>query len=510
MRLRLFPHSLTGQLILLLLAALAVAQGVAFQVVHDERKIAQRTVFKSQVLERIAAAGRLIVDSPTELRPQILRALQTEDLRFWIAATPLLPALKVEDSESLRIQRRLAALLPEGGSELRLRIQTETPPQEAFQPPMLPRGTMMPPLPAPRGFAEPDEDDRTFRGRASWRRCIDPSTGVLDMTCMHRWRERRVDGQRNPFIIAAAASLHLPDGLWLNAETSLDMPPLGWAWPSLLAFGLSAGLITLVVMGSVRRITRPMVRLANAAESLGRGEAVADLPVTGPETLRATTLAFNLMNRRLQRYVSDRMKFLAAVSHDLRTPLTSLRLRSEFIDDEETRTRMLATLDEMGQMVDAVLAFMREDTKSEPTERVDIASLVESVCDDFSDLGLPVEAAPPGALPDLNCRPLSIKRALRNLIDNAVKYGAHARVSVEAAGKTVFIHIDDDGPGLTDADIDRVFDPFVRLESSRNRETGGVGLGLSIARSIAQSHGGGIEAKNRPEGGLRMSLHLPI
>lgn len=517
MRLRLFPRGLTGQLILLLLAALAVAQGVAFQVVHDERKIAQRTVFKSQVLERIAAAGRLIVDSPTELRPQILRALQTEDLRFWIAATPLLPAVTAEDSESLRIQRRLAALLPEGGSELRLRIQTEIPPQEALPPPMLPRGTMMPALPAPRGFVEPpdgdadrDDRDRSFRGRASWRRCIDPATGFLDMTCMHTWRERRVGGQRNPFVIAAAASLHLPDGLWLNAETSLDMPPLEWAWPSLLAFGLSAGLIALVVMGSVHRITRPMVRLANAAESLGRGEAVADLPVTGPETLRATTRAFNLMNRRLQRYVSDRMKFLAAVSHDLRTPLTSLRLRSEFIDDEETRTRMLATLDEMGQMVDAVLAFMREDTKSEPTERVDIASLVESVCDDFSDLGLPVEVTPPGALPDLNCRPLSIKRALRNLIDNAVKYGTRAHISVEAVGKTVFIHVDDNGPGLADADIDRVFDPFVRLESSRNRETGGVGLGLSIARSIAQSHGGGIEAKNRPEGGLRMSLHLPV
>jgi len=507
---RLFPRSLTGQLILLLLAALAVAQGVAFQVVHDERKIAQRTVFKSQVLERIAAAGRLIVDSPTALRPQILRALQTEDLRFWIAATPLLAEIGT-DSESVRIQRRLAALLPEGGTELRLRIQTETPPDDTFNPPMLPDGAMMP-MPTPHGFAEPDGDDdhRGFRGRSSWRRCIEPATGFLDMDCMHRWRSRRTGEARNPFVIAAAASLRLPDGLWLNAETSLDMPPLEWAWPSLLAFGLSAALIALVVMGSVRRITRPMVRLAQAAERLGRGEAVPDLPMTGPETLRATTRAFNLMNRRLQRYVSDRMKFLAAVSHDLRTPLTSLRLRAEFIDDEETRSRMLVTLDEMGQMVDAVLSFVREDTQNEPTERVDIVSLVESVCDDFSDLGLPVEMAPPGTLPDLNCRPLSIKRALRNLIDNAVKYGAHAHVSVETSGKTVFLHVDDDGPGLAEADIDRIFDPFVRLESSRNRATGGVGLGLSIARSIAQSHGGGIAAKNRPEGGLRMSLHLPV
>jgi signal transduction histidine kinase len=500
MRSRFYPRGLTGQLTLLLLAALAVAQAVAFQVIHDERKVAQRTVFKSQVLERIAAASRLISDSPMELRPQMLRALQTEDLRFWIAAAPHLEATSA-DPESQRIQRRLASLLADPDSDLRLSIQTE---RERIPFPV----TM--PLPDHHPTPPPPDDSR---GRSSWRRCIDPSTGFVDMDCMHAWRANRPPQLRNnPFIIAAAASLRLPDGLWLNAETSLDMPPLVWAWPTLLTFGLSALLIALVAVVTVRRITRPLNLLASAAESLGRGESVPDLPVTGPDSFRATTRAFNLMNRRLQRYVGDRMHFLAAVSHDLRTPLTSLRLRAEFIDDEETRTRMLATLDEMTQMIDAVLSFVRENTRDEPTARVDIASLVESVCDDFSDLGLPVSLTPTDdRLPDaIPCRPLSVKRALRNLIDNAVKYGKSAAVSITADAGGVYIHVDDEGPGLSEADIDRVFDPFVRLETSRNRATGGVGLGLSIARSVAQGHGGGIVAENRKNGGLRMTLHLPV
>lgn len=504
-----YPRSLAGQLILLLLVALAVAQGVALQVVHDERKLAQRTVFKSQVLERIAAASRLIIDSPVELRPQILRALQTEDLRFWISSTPAVESIEL-DVESARIQKRLASLLPDRSSELRLRIQTEFPP--SADPLPFAKGFGRPvPVPPPAMMMDDDDTPRTPGRGGTWRRCIDPRTGFVDMDCLHRWRETHQPQQRNPSIIAASAALRLPDNTWLNAETSLDMPPLEWAWPSLLAFGLSAVLIALVVVVMVRRITRPMVRLATAAESLGRGEAVPDLPETGPETLRTTTRAFNLMNQRLLRYVRDRMRFLAAVSHDLRTPLTSLRLRAEFIDDEETRIKVLATLEEMGQMVDAVLTFVREDTQNEPTHRVDIASLIESVCDDFTDTERPVSLAePPSGLPVLACRPLSIKRALRNLIDNAIKYGKCAKVSVEKTGKAIAIHVDDDGPGLSDADRERVFDPFVRLEDSRNRETGGVGLGLSIARSIAQSHGGSIEAMNLPHGGLRMTLRLPL
>lgn len=502
MRFRHYPRGLAGQLMLLLLGALAVAQIVAFQVIHDERKIAQRTVYKSQVLERIAAASRLILESPTELRPQILRALQTEDMRFWIAIAPLV-TVDPADEESLRVQRRLAALLSESYAEMRLRIQTELP--ETPPPPHAVMHRGLDPLPPP------DFDERVMRSPRGWRRCIDEATGVVDSECVNRWRALKGDEQqRSPFVIAAAASMRLPDGLWLNAETSLDIPPQPWAWPPLLTFTLSAVLIAAVAMISVRRITRPLNLLAAAAERLGRGEAVADLPETGPHQVRATTRAFNLMNRRLQRYVSDRMRFLAAVSHDLRTPLTSLRLRSEFIDDDETRTRMLATLDEMTQMVDAVLDFVREDTRAEATDRVDLASLVESVCDDFSDLGLPVGLTPPPKLPDVVCRPLSIKRALRNLIDNAVKYGNRAAISVEPARGGVTLHVDDEGPGLTDAEIERIFDPFVRIETSRSRDTGGVGLGLSIARSIAQSHGGRISAERRAEGGMRMSLFLPL
>ncbi len=519
---RLFPKDLTGQLILLLLTALVLAQAAAFQVIHDERQLAQRTVFKSQVLERIAAASRLISLSPHALRPQVLQALQTENLRFWIAAEPSLKR-PGETPEALAVQNKLAQLLQGQRRELRLHIQTEEPtPRDVYMHhspmmdddrlPGMMRPRDLPPdlLPGRRNFKDRNrQGDGEWKGpqHGAWRQCIDPSTGTFDTRCLQDWRSTR---GRNTFVIAASASIMLPDGLWLNVETSLEPPQAPWALPTLVTFGLSALLTVLVVIFTVRRITRPMQQMAQAAESLGRGESVPELPETGPASFRATTRAFNLMNKRLQRFVNDRMRFLAAVSHDLRTPLTSLRLRSEFVDDDETRERILATIEEMQEMIDGILAFVREDTQSETSNRVDITSLVESVCDDFSDLGRPVALLEPETnLPDLSCRPLSIKRALRNLIDNALKYGETATVSLSYDKKTVSIHVDDQGQGLKQEDLDRIFDPFVRLEASRNRETGGVGLGLSIARTIAQSHGGGLEAENRQAGGLRMTLRLP-
>jgi len=516
---RLVPKDLTGQLILLLLAALIAAQAVSFQILHDERRLAQRTVFKSQVLERIAAASRLLAYSPVELRPQILQALQTENLRFWIASEPSLKRPQV-DQESALVQKKLENLLPGIRRELRLYIQTERSndenefnhPHMRFGPQGMGRGEALPP-PEFRGGPNGSRNANGKFKDHSWRRCIDPQSGTIDEQCLRYWRTQRAmhDGGPQAFVIAASASILLPDGLWLNVETSLEAPAQDLAVPTMVTFALSALFIVLVVIYTVKRITRPMNQLATAAESLGRGESVADLKETGPASFRATTRAFNLMNRRLQRYVNDRMQFLAAVSHDLRTPLTSLRLRTEFIDDEETRTRILATIEEMTQMIDGVLAFVREDTQNEAANHVDMTSLVESVCDDFSDLGRNVTFREPDLkFPPISCRPLSIKRALRNLIDNALKYGKCAEVSISQNTKSLDIHIDDKGPGLSDEDIERIFDPFVRLEGSRNKETGGVGLGLSIAQTIAQSHGGSIRAGNRPDGGLRMTVHLPL
>jgi len=244
------------------------------------------------------------------------------------------------------------------------------------------------------------------------------------------------------------------------------------------------------------------------APRLGRGEAVPPVPERGPADVRETTRAFNRMHGRLQRFVQDRTRMLAAISHDLRTPITSLRLRAEFIEDEEIRQKILETLDDMQRMTEATLAFAREEAAQEDTRPFDLAALIDSVCADLADIGQDVVFAGAARSHDLG-RPSSLKRALRNLIENAVAYGRRARVALDAGEDEWRIVIDDDGPGIPAADFERVFAPFVRLEESRSRETGGIGLGMAIARSIVRGHGGDITLANRPDGGLRALIHLP-
>jgi signal transduction histidine kinase len=251
-----------------------------------------------------------------------------------------------------------------------------------------------------------------------------------------------------------------------------------------------------------------MKELARAAAALGRGETSAKLAEKGPAEIVETVRAFNEMQDRLGRFVHDRTKMLAALGHDLRTPITSLRLRAEFIDDDEIRLKIIETLDEMLQMAEATLTFAREEAVHEAPRLVDAGALTSTVCEDLADLGRNVVCEDIGGF-TLRCRPVALKRALRNVVENAVAYGKRACVSLEQIDGELAIHVDDDGPGIAATDMEKVFMPFVRLESSRNRDTGGVGLGLAIARGIIRWHGGDIVLRNRPEGGLRATLSLP-
>ncbi len=228
----------------------------------------------------------------------------------------------------------------------------------------------------------------------------------------------------------------------------------------------------------------------------------------GPREVLETIRAFNDMQERLSRFVLDRTKMLAALGHDLRTPITTLRLRAEFIEDDEIRLKIQETLDEMFEMAEATLSFAKEEAAQEKTRLVDVGALISTVCADLSDTGFPVECTEPGSF-TIRCRPMGLKRAIRNILENAMAYGRRARVFIEHRRGDVAIVIDDDGPGIPCRDMERVFSPFVRLENSRNTETGGVGLGLAIARSIVRSHGGDITLQNRPEGGLRVTITLP-
>ena len=213
------------------------------------------------------------------------------------------------------------------------------------------------------------------------------------------------------------------------------------------------------------------------------------------------------MQNRLRRFVEDRTKMLAAIGHDLRTPLTSLRLRAEFVKDEDIQRKMLSTIDELQSMTEAAISFAHGESVKEETRVIDLGALVGSICDDQSDLGHPVTHIE-GMRMKYVCRPDSLRRAIRNLIENAVRYGGEATIYLRQTASTVDIVVEDRGQGIPNDMAEKVFTPFVRLEASRNRQTGGIGLGLSIARAVARQHGGDIALLNG-ETGMQAIISLP-
>ncbi|WP_135467362.1 ATP-binding protein [Crenalkalicoccus roseus] len=315
---------------------------------------------------------------------------------------------------------------------------------------------------------------------------------------------------------AFAAALRLPDGLWLNLRVHLP-PPRPWHSETFLAaFAVMTLTAVALTLWAVRRLTQPVRALAAAAERLGRDVNAPPLPETGPAEVATASRAFNTMAERIRRFVGDRTQMLAAIGHDLRTPITRLRLRAEFMEDEEQRRKMLADLDEMEAMITATLAFARDDAAAEPSVPLDLAALCRTVLDEAAD-ARPEAAerlayAGPGHL-TVQARPTALKRALANLVGNALDYGGAARLTLtppEAPGRPVRLTVEDDGPGIPPFALEAVFQPFHRLEASRNRETGGAGLGLPIARNILRAHGGDVVLRNRPgRAGLLAEVTLP-
>jgi signal transduction histidine kinase len=298
-------------------------------------------------------------------------------------------------------------------------------------------------------------------------------------------------------------SVRLSDGSWLNfAARQVVSEPL---WKTHFIAPLATGFLVVVALSvwAVRRAALPLGLLAAAAQRLGRDVTVAPLPVAGPREVRAAAQAFNDMQARLRRFVEDRTQMVAAISHDLRTPITRLKLRAEFIDDDEQRIKMLSDLDEMEAMISATLAFARGEAAGESRRPVDLAAMLRDLCGDFD-----ANCEAPANLV-INAGPTGIKRAFANLLENARKYGGGARVRLTPADGQVTIFIDDDGPGIPSWELERVFSPFYRLETSRNRDTGGTGLGLSVARSAVRAHGGDIVLAKRDGGGLRATVTLP-
>jgi signal transduction histidine kinase len=302
-------------------------------------------------------------------------------------------------------------------------------------------------------------------------------------------------------------SARLDDGSWANFRfvtlgSAADGPH--FIMPTLLT--------TLAVLAAsmilIRQMTAPLRDLARGARRLGTDMAAPPIPSKGPREIRDTIAAFNEMQQRLRKLLADRTLMLAAVSHDLRTPITAIKLRAEFIEDADTRDRILANLEEMEAMVGSALVFAKDGTDTEEPRIVDVAALLDTLCTDLADAGKAVTYRGTGSTA-LRCRHLALKRAFRNLIDNALTHGGSADVGFARTAAAIEVTIDDGGPGIPAAEREKAFAPFERLDGSRPRQGGGFGLGLAVARSIIRAHGGDVTLADRVPRGLRVIVTLP-
>ncbi len=465
---RLLPDTLAGWVIVVLIGGLALSQFVTLAVNYRTRTGTATVLEHFRLAERVADVVRLVGSSPPGERQRMLSSLAGPTLRASWGAVPAIRDAPPRDWRAQLFDELMqSALWDVPWRELRVSLREG-------------------PLPA----GKVDSPARTAASSPGVARSVDEILAEHERAAVMN------------------VSLQLDDESWLNFEAPLVEErnvASPWSVPLLAVAALA---ILAASVWAVRRLTAPLTTLADAAEQLGRDVNAAPLSETGPQELRQAAHAFNLMQERIQRFVRDRTLMVAAMSHDLRTPITRLRLRAEFVDDDEQRRRMLADLADMESMVDSTLAFVREEASTEATASADLVSLVASVCEDRPGVTLHLDPAVGSRLPYV-CRPVALTRCLANVVDNAVKYGGAAEVGLASNDSGVTVIVDDRGPGIAAGDRERAFAPFTRLDPSRNRDTGGTGLGLTIARTIARAHGGDVGLEDRPGGGLRVTVTLP-
>ena len=473
---RFLPKSLFGQTILILLVGLVISHAVGAWIYAGAREQAVRAIGGFAAAQRVANLSRLVEDAPADWRPRLVAALSDPTFRVALAAQP--PQLPPSDAEDAAkaVEDYVRQQLPEQ-PDRQVRVSVLAPPDG---PPGAPFG--------------PPFDRRPPPGMMGGPGGMGMMHGMMGFGPFGGWRGLQV-------------AVQLSDGQWLSFATTLPQGAPSVSWQFIISMALMGLIVLAVSIWAVRRVTAPLGLLSAAADRLGRDVAAEPLEETGSAEMQRAARAFNRMQERLRRLIESRTQMLAALSHDLRTPLTLLRLRTEEVADAGERDKMLTTIGEMDEMIGSTLAFARDEVRAEPRRRVDIAALLASVVDDMADAGMPVTMM--AAAPTIHdCQPGALKRAIANLLNNAVKYGKCARAAIASAHDTVEITIDDDGPGIPEAELAKVFQPFYRVEDSRSRDTGGTGLGLAIAQSIVQAQGGELTLANRPGGGLRATIKL--
>jgi len=460
MKRKLIPKTLRSQLVLMILTTFVVVQSINLWLFFDERRLAVRAALGLEAAGRAANVVRLLEAAPAALIPDILRAADSPLVRFTLSSSATVDHINHDYNNS--VATKLQSLLGDTGSrEIRAELHQIVPQQAPVS---------IPP----------------------------------EMTQMHSIMMETVTAS-----VELEVSIALSDGNWLNISSRFHRPPIQWPWLSIASFAFATLVIMIIIWVALSRLTGPLRALANSTESLGRGETVPILSTKGPEELRRVTTAFNNMQARLTQFVAERTRMLAALGHDLRSPLTAMRVRAEMVEDTENRERLVLIIAEMQEMVESTLSFAKGMVSTEESQTIDISEFLEELTNEMSGIGSKVKLkAPSGIL--VRIKPVSMRRALRNVIENAVRYGKKADLSAKRVGNTVKIRVTDKGPGIPQEDLERVFDPFVRIEKSRSLETGGTGLGLSIARTLIYAHGGKIELSNLPAGGLCVEISIPV
>jgi signal transduction histidine kinase len=463
---RLLPQSLFGRLMLVLASGLIVAQLLSTAINLQERDSLLVRASGMQPAQRIADIVKLLDSlSPTE-RNRIVGIFNVPPL---VVSLERPPASDTSETAGGPHAAMFSAVLRAAlGDERAVRVSM--------------RGT-------PPEWAPP-----AARARGAF-----PMGGPMGPAAMHRFPP---DG------ISFLAQVRLEDGTWATFDTQITPESANLPWRLLLTLAILLAVVLVVSYVAVRWVTRPLHVLASAADELGRDINRPPLPESGPAEVARAAHAFNTMQARLIHFIEERTRILAAMSHDLKTPITRMRLRAELLEDENLREKFENDLLEMQAMVTQALDFMRGLSNGEPEQLVDVMALLEILQADNEAMRRKVTIAGRVAKPVRGAAQL-LKRCIANLIDNAVLYGKQADIQVDETATELTLRIRDHGPGMPNTELESVFEPFYRLEGSRSRETGGTGLGLSIARNIARMHGGEVRLRNHENGGLEAVLTLP-
>ena len=466
---RWLPQSLFSRLVLVLLAGLVLAQAAGLAIYWRDRDEFMQRAFGMRSVQRIADMIRLLDDMPVAERSRIIGVLNSPQLRISFDVPPLVPAEQPGNQEEA--QMFSSALRRSIGDERPLVVSITEAPFITGPPP---------------GFAPAMKSPMMGAGMGM----------------------RATPGAFRLYALSFVVQTPLRGGALITFDSRQSRDAVASPWRLFASVTVLLGAVIAIALIAVSWVTRPLKTLADAAEQLGNDMNRPPLDEAGPVEVSRAAKAFNTMQRRIAKMIAERAQVFAAMSHDLKTPITRLRLRAELLDDAALREKFERDLQEMEQMVGGALDLVRGSGTDEAVQPVDIMSLLESVRDDAKLGGGTVEIEGNAGAPYPG-RPQALKRCLANLIDNALKYGHAAQIALTDDGRACEIRIRDRGPGIPERELGRVFEPFYRLERSRNRDTGGSGLGLTIARDIARAHRGELALRNLEQGGIEAVLTLP-